>query len=322
MAIFNMTPYDKYVFCLCMVVFVALTALFTVLMLYLLKLIVRLIRHGAEDEKILKEYEKNKGKKKKVCYFDVILTSLLCILVFSSFGYSVYMKYVEKKNTGSVPVYRVVASASMSKKHEKNEYLFQNNLNGQFNRFDLILTHELPPEEQLKLYDVVVYEIEDVLVVHRIVGIEEPNDEHPEERWFLLQGDNVEKADRFPVHYSQMRAIYKGTRIPYVGSFVTFLQSPAGYICILLIVFGVVSLPLLDKKIEKEKAKRLALLLAMQQKEKEEELLKKVESESRENEPQKEYYFVRCARCCPYTCPYVCPYKQELAEKSECSKMQ
>ena len=123
--------------------------------------------------------------------------------------------------------------------------------------FDLIVTHALPAEDELKLYDIVVYEVDGMLLVHRIVGIEEPNADHPEEYYFLLQGDNVERPDRFPVRYSQMKAIYRGQRVPFIGSFVSFLQSPAGWLCILLMIFAIVATPMLESKIEKEKAARL-----------------------------------------------------------------
>ena len=148
----------------------------------------------------------------------------------------------------------------MSKKHENNTYLFENNLNDQFQTFDMILTYKIPPEEDLQLYDIVVYEVDGGLVVHRIVGIIEPNEFHPNERHFLLQGDAVETPDRFPVRYNQMQAIYRGKRIPYIGSFVSFLQSPAGWMCMILIVVAIVAMPILEKKIEKAKAERWALL--------------------------------------------------------------
>ena len=105
-----------------------------------------------------------------------------------------------------------------------------------------------------------MYEIEDRLIVHRIVRIEEPNATHPSERYFLLQGDNLESADRFPVHYSQMRAIYRGERIPFIGSFVLFMQTPAGWVCMLLVVLEMIAMPVVEKKLESAKAKRLEVI--------------------------------------------------------------
>ena len=50
---------------------------------------------------------------------------------------------------------------------------------------------------------------------------------------------------------------HEGEKIPYVGSFVAFMQSTAGYLCILLIVFAMVALPIAEKIIKKRKEDRL-----------------------------------------------------------------
>ena len=124
----------------------------------------------------------------------------------------------------------------------------------------MIFVYEKPSQEDLKLYDIVVYEVDGVLLVHRIVQIEEPNQAHPNERWFLCQGDAVDAPDRFPVKYSQIRAIYRGERVPFVGSFVLFMQSPAGWLCIILIVGAIVATPIIEKKIQREKDARCYVL--------------------------------------------------------------
>ena len=54
-----------------------------------------------------------------------------------------------------------------------------------------------------------------------------------------------------------MRSIYQGQRVPYVGSFVYFMQSPAGILCYLLILFAVISVPIVEKKLKKETLLRI-----------------------------------------------------------------
>ena len=51
-----MTSFEIYAFILCLIVFVSLTALFTFLIGALIKLTVRLVRAGVEDERITAEY--------------------------------------------------------------------------------------------------------------------------------------------------------------------------------------------------------------------------------------------------------------------------
>lgn len=261
-----MTQYEIYIFILCAIVFFMLTTLSIVAVTYIAKLSIKLIRVGAEDDKIIAEDKKTKAKKlnKASRIFDYALSFLMCIIFALVFSASLYINCAENTYIAGVPTYRVVRTASMAEKNEKNQYLFDNKLNDQIQTFDLILTYAIPKEEDLKLYDIVVYEVDDILVVHRIVGIEEPNAKHPNERHFLLQGDNVESPDRFPVRYSQMKAIYKGEKIPFVGSFVLFMQSPAGWLCMLLVVFAMVATPLLERKFAKEKNLRLQAIIGNQ----------------------------------------------------------
>ena len=255
---FAMT-YKHYVFLLCAIVYILLLTLSVFVIVTFTKMMIKLIIHGAEDAKIKTEYAK--VQKKRKCGAVDCIVSVLCAVIFAvAFSFSLYVNIRQDKYFDNIPTFKVVNSGSMSKKHEKNTYLFENNLNDQFQTFDMILTYKIPPEEDLQLYDIVVYEVDGGLVVHRIVGIIEPNEFHPNERHFLLQGDAVETPDRFPVRYNQMQAIYRGKRIPYIGSFVSFLQSPAGWMCMILIVVAMVAMPILEKKIEKAKAKRFALL--------------------------------------------------------------
>ena len=257
-----MTNFEIYSLVLALIVFAILTVLSITCIAYIYKMQVRLIKVGAEDEKITKEYEKNKNKKanafgKVVNYTFTYLMFVVFVVVFSG---SIYINCTQNTYFENVPTYRVVKTSSMEKKNKKNEYLFENNLNDQISAFDLILTYKVPKEEDLKLYDIVVYETDGMLIVHRIVGIEEANEKHPNERWFLLQGDAVDAADRFPVKYEQIQGIYKGNKVPYIGSFILFMQSPAGWLCMLLVAGAVIITPIIEKKIEKAKQARILIL--------------------------------------------------------------
>ncbi len=262
-----MTGFELYIFFLCLFVFVALTALFCFLIIKLLKQQLLIIDNGLEDvalkKEIIKKYNKsvNKGAKVMDIIQMVISTALCAFLLFVLIVIGVSSCIGENKVEG-IPALKVIASTSMSTKYENNTYLFDNNLDDQLQMFDVIIVEELPPEEELELYDIIVYEhISGALLVHRIIGIEEPNAEHPNERHFLLQGDAVHYPDTFPVRYSQMKSIYRGKRIPNVGSFVYFMQSPAGILCLILIVVAFVFMPIVDIRVEKTKYKRAKILV-------------------------------------------------------------
>lgn len=260
--------YDLYIFILCAIVFTMLTALLTYLIVTMIRMHIALIRVGEKDRDIVISFG-NRKKKKKGCLVDCIVSGILCSVLLVCFFFSLYVNLQEESVFDSIPTLSVVKSPSMASKHEDNTYLRKNSLDNQLKRFDLILTYKKPPEEELKLYDVVVYKQDDILVVHRIVGFEEPNDSHPDDRYYICQGDANACPDKSPVHYSQIKAIYRNERIPMVGSFILFMQSPAGWLCILLVVFALIATPIAEKKILAEEKKRLAILKERYNREKE-----------------------------------------------------
>lgn len=284
-----MTGLEIYIFVLCLIVFTLLTAMFSYLISCITKMEIQFIRYGHRDEEIKKEREKELNKNKNLSqvllWFNRILSLVLCLVLISVFAFAMYVRATEDKPANGIPSIKVVKTESMAKKNPKNEYLYENNLNDQFQAFDIVICHHLPAEEDLELYDVVIYKKDDIYIIHRIVGIEEPNEKHPNERRFLLQGDAVDNPDSFPVLYSQMQGIYEGERIQYVGSFLLFLQSPAGWLCLLLIIFGMIIAPFVDNLIEKEKRKRLAILFPEEYSEEKEVKVLKVNPVKRNAEP-------------------------------------
>ena len=258
-----MEAFKIYTFVLCLIVYVMLTGVFFLFLSRLSTQSIRLVKSGLEDKQIYAEYLREvKRRKRSSGNGSNVLSVLFCCLMVLCFTFAAIIGLTEKKQNLDIPIFRVVQSGSMSQKYEKNSYLFENNLNDQIQTFDLIITEKLPDEFELQLYDIVVYEVEDTLVIHRIIEIEEPNEKHPDQRYFRLQGDSVHIADKFPVKYEQMRGIYRGVRVPFVGSFILFMQSPAGILCLLLVVFGVIATPIVEKKIQTEKEKRLKILLS------------------------------------------------------------
>ena len=256
-----MGDYEKFTFILCLAVFLMLTFFVVFVLAYIYKLTSLGIQYGVEDEAIINEQKKYTSTKEDKNHsfghgIGLFFSSILLIAITSLFVFSLFVKFSPESLPSNFSQVHVVESNSMSKKREENRYLFENNLDDQFQIFDLIVTHELPLENDLQLYDIVVYEIEGILVVHRIIDIEEPNEQHPDCRHFTLKGDANENIDRRPVLYSQMRSIYRGERVQYIGSFVLFLQSPAGFICIVLIAATCVAIPIMERSLDDERGVR------------------------------------------------------------------
>lgn len=254
-----MTSYELYIFTLCLVVFIMMAGVFSVLITLLVRAQIKLIRCGQEDDNIIKE----SGKVKKGCVCPIIekiLSVCIALILFVTMGLSIYINVNESFLGQAVPTLKVVSSSSMAFKRETNKYLFENDLNDQIQMFDIIRVYPVPAEDELAVYDIVVYEINGEDVVHRIVGIEEVNAKHPNDRWFLLQGDAVNSPDTFPVLYSQIKAIYEGERLPNVGSFVLFMQSPSGWLCVILIFAYLIGEPIITRILRKEQEKRYAVI--------------------------------------------------------------
>ena len=256
-----MTQFEIYQFVLCFITFALMTGLFSVLLIHLYKSNNRLIEAGLNDEKIKKEYLDKQAKRTSVIskIIDKVVLGICCAVIFSAFAFSLIVTVNEGKVIKGVPSISVVKSESMSYVNEKNKYVKADQDLLSIDMFDVVFISALPKEEDLKVNDIVIYETDGYLVIHRIVGIEEPNQSHSE-RYFILHGDANEVPDKFPVRYNQMKGIYTGKRIPLVGSFVLFLQSPAGYLCIILVLFAIIVTPIMEKKIEYKKIERLVAM--------------------------------------------------------------
>ena len=257
-----MQTLETYNLVLCIIVFTALTALFTWLITMLVKNALRIIGAGLDDEKIKQEYlaEQNKKKDKFLDTCNNAILILMCVLLACLLVFSLYARFTENAKVGDIPTVKVVETGSMAIKHKDNTYLEGHNLHNQIETFDLVVLHKLPAEEDLQLYDIVVYKTQDYYIIHRIIAIEEPNAQHPNERWFVLRGDANNRSDEFPVRYSQMCSIYRGESIPFVGAFVMFMQSPAGWLCFLLVIFAVVALPIVERNLQQAIEARLAIM--------------------------------------------------------------
>lgn len=257
-----MSNFDKYVLFLCLTVFAALASLFAALIVRDVKNTLKMIEGGLSDKEIIQGLRKKKAKRKRSAALGILGKIASGVFVATIFALAVFCfisKINEKKTVKNIPSLKTVQSGSMATKYEKNGYLSENGLNDQIEKFDLILLRALPEEKDLKLYDIVAYESDGILIIHRIVSITEPDETH-EERLFLLQGDANAYPDKFPVRYAQMRGVYRGERAKFIGSFVIFLQSPAGYLCFGAMIFTVAVYPFAAKKIEAAAKKRMEII--------------------------------------------------------------
>ena len=259
-----MSSYEWFVFFLCLFIFAGLVLFLGILIFHIFNLSKRLIVGGLEDEKIITAKRKEKYKRENgfLIFIEKAISIIVIFALTGSFIFSLVVKTMEDITPNGMSTVQVVLSDSMSYKNKKNEYLVENNLDNQLKKYDMVLIHQIPDEFDLKLYDIVVYRHEkDILLIHRIVGIEEPNSSHPNSRYFVLKGDANSYNDNFPVKYEQLVGIYRGEKVENVGSFVIFLQSPAGWLCIVFVIFMTFFIPFVEEKLKDEEDKRYKLIV-------------------------------------------------------------
>lgn len=242
--------FDIYMFVVSFIVMIALVVFFLIMIKSIITMKQKMIVAGLLDDEIKEEYVREKKANKSTSKATNIIFGLVVPLLVSValLGLTVFALVVKLSETTSVSVPKVVYTGSMASKNEKNKYLETNDLNDQIKRYDLIFLSPMPEQEDIKLYDVVAYQASDgTLIIHRIVKIEEVDGQ----TLFTFRGDANESSDLLRVSYSQMKGIYKGNRVPFVGSIIVFFQSPAGWICMLLMVLVLIVLSIVEYKFSK-----------------------------------------------------------------------
>ena len=106
----------------------------------------------------------------------------------------------------------------------------------------------------IKLYDVIAYRNDtQINIIHRIIDID-----YGLETKYVTRGDvyDSSKTDSYRPVYEDIIGRYTGKRIPGVGIFILFLQSYAGIITVLSLVYCLIMIDSMSNKINKVQAER------------------------------------------------------------------
>ena len=158
-----MTGYQIYSLILCFMLLLFFVVVFGILLTLVVKGELKAIAFGQKDKEITTEYNKSKKPKNKVwAVVSNVLSILIFVVVLCAFVASMCIN--SNCTDAKTTTLKVVKSNSMSFKNENNTYLFENNLDDQFDAFDMVVVEALPNEADLQVYDVVVYELQGQLV--------------------------------------------------------------------------------------------------------------------------------------------------------------
>lgn len=243
------------------------------------------IKFGFEDEELNKEitttlYKVNSKRLKKnkslLRYNDIIknehsLTTKLHIFmnIISSVVIAILTAIfitalVYRVNNDNLFIgnstYMTILTSSMECRNEKNEYLDEYNLDDQILQYSLVGVEKIEKEEDLKLYDIVAYEYEEIVILHRIVAIK--IDEETNKTIYTLKGDANESSLNYEkeLEFEDFIGKYNGFQNYGLGVTITYVKSNIGIIAILSAAIFLFLTTFAEDMINKEYKNRLSLL--------------------------------------------------------------
>lgn len=153
--------------------------------------------------------------------------------------------------------FMVVASGSMSQRHEDNDYLDTYSLNNQFNTYDIIILNQVSSASQLKKYDVIAF-VNDkgINVIHRIIDVQYTATGVT----YVTRGDSNNASDSYHPTFKDVIGVYSGEKIDAIGIFVMFFQSYGGIVTIAALVYCLFMLERYNVQAEKVQQNRIKLL--------------------------------------------------------------
>lgn len=180
----------------------------------------------------------------------IIIAPFFIMAVISKFNNDVTMF----ANKGII----VVATGSMSEIHENNQYLIDKGLDDQFDAYEIIVLEKVTSDSQLEVYDIISYINGDgVNIIHRIVAKTINADGTIT---YTTRGDANGSDDSYKPTLDDVVGKYTGSHVPYIGSFVLFMQSSIGMITIISLFYCLIMMEAFSSKIEKAQNSRLKIL--------------------------------------------------------------
>lgn len=239
------------------------SVVFTILYQSYVKSTVVQVESGKRDIELIDgalsdKSEKAKRNKKIFSAIKTALFILFMLIIIPLFLFSLVTRIA-----GDKPIFgktfMVVASGSMSVKNKANDYLTTNGLDDQFQKYDIIILEKVESPSDLKQYDVIAYRNDEgVNIIHRIVSISGSG----EGRRFTTRGDANNANDEYIPAFSDVIGVYRGKHIGTVGIVIMFLQSYSGIITVVALLYCLIMIDQVSKKIEKCETKRLDQLLS------------------------------------------------------------
>lgn len=219
------------------------------------------IENKLEDNEVIKILDKDvekydKKKNKKLSFVDtyykrknrkkvgnIISNSIVGIFLVALIGFFVWatvMKSNDQTTYFGDKTYLVVQTSSMASINESNKYLkdgsidSKDRMNTRISQYAFIGIDKFKSEDQIKVYDIVAFRMDDKIIVHRVYSIGEEKDGH---KLFTFRGDAnpASMSGEINVTSDRIVGVFDGYQNQVLGSIVIYIQSGTGLISVFAI---------------------------------------------------------------------------------------
>lgn len=249
----------------------------------------KVIRKGLDDDEIREDIQKKKCKwmkkdKNKHLSFEqeyfnsrsskktvgrvisgILFTILLAFTIFVS------VEYVQVKNDNFLYINNktvlVIKTSSMETTNDSNSYLKNNSdteyqyINTRLERYSLVSIDKYYQGDELKLYDIVAFKMDDTVIVHRLIQI--GVDKETGQKVYTFRGDanNASFVHETNVTEDKIIGKFNGYYNVGMGYVVSFLQSEIGLISLIILCLSIVAYTMFNDGIDSAYEKRMEELL-------------------------------------------------------------
>lgn len=219
------------------------------------------IENKLEDNEVIKildkdveKYDKKKNKKlsfietyykrkKRKKVGNIISNSIVGIFLVALIGFFVWatvMKSNDQTTYFGDKTYLVVQTSSMASINDNNKYLkdgsidSKDRMNTRISQYAFIGIDKFKSEDQIKVYDIVAFRMDDKIIVHRVYSIGEEKDGH---KLFTFRGDAnpASMSGEINVTSDRIVGVFDGYQNQVLGSIVIYIQSGTGLISVFAI---------------------------------------------------------------------------------------
>lgn len=220
------------------------------------------IENKLEDNEVIKILDKDvekydKKKNKKLSFVDtyykrkkrkkvgnIISNSIVGIFLVALIGFFVWatvMKSNDQITYFGDKTYLVVQTSSMASINDNNKYLkdgsidSKDKMNTRISQYAFIGIDKFKSEDQIKVYDIVAFRMDDKIIVHRVYSISiGEKDGH---KLFTFRGDAnpASMSGEINVTSDRIVGIFDGYQNQVLGSIVIYIQSGTGLISVFAI---------------------------------------------------------------------------------------